>query len=92
MPELIPTLNGHDYLSDEVWQAEREQIFHRGWFLVGAGQRLQRGNREPVNVAGESVLLTRDLDGRLHAFANVCRHRGAQLCESHDASTQGSIM
>ena len=43
-------------------------------------------------MAGESVLLTRDLDGHLHAFANVCRHRGSRLCEEHDASTQGSLM
>jgi glycine betaine catabolism A len=33
-----------------------------------------------VEVAGESVLLTRD-DRGLHALANVCRHRGAQLVD-----------
>lgn len=86
------TLTRHDYLSDEVWAAERAKIFHSGWMLAGAGQRLQRGNRTVVDLAGESVLLTRDLDGRLHALANVCRHRGARLCEGHDASAQGSLM
>lgn len=92
MPDQIRTLSGHDYLSDEVWDEERRRIFHRGWFLVGAARRLQRGNRTVVDVAGESVLLTCDLDGRLHAFANVCRHRGARLCDGHDASSQGSLM
>jgi Rieske 2Fe-2S family protein len=86
------TLTGHEYVSDEVWHTERERIFHGGWYLAGAGQRLQRGNRTVVDVAGESVLLTRDLDGRLHAFANVCRHRGARLCDAHDDSGQGSLM
>jgi Rieske 2Fe-2S family protein len=35
---------------------------------------------------GESVLLTRDRDGVLHGFYNVCRHRGAQLCRSGGAA------
>lgn len=92
MPNDVFTLTRDDYLSDEVWAAERARIFHRGWMLAGAGQRLQRGNRTVVELAGESVLLTRDLEGRLHAFANVCRHRGARLCEAHDTSSQGSLM
>ena len=59
-------------------------MFHGGWFIVGRRPiACQRGNRTVVDVAGESVLLTRDLDGRLHAFANVCRHRGARLCDAH---------
>jgi glycine betaine catabolism A len=92
MPNDVFTLTRDDYLSDEVWAAERARIFHGGWMLAGAGQRLQRGNRTVIDLAGESVLLTRDLDGQLHAFANVCRHRGARLCEVHDTSTQGSLM
>jgi Rieske 2Fe-2S family protein len=86
------TFTRHDYLSDEVWLAEREQLFHGGWYLAGVGQRLERGNRTVVDVAGESVLITRDLDGQLHAFANVCRHRGARLCDAHSDSGQGSLM
>jgi Rieske 2Fe-2S family protein len=92
MPNHVHTLTRNDYLSDHVWIAERALMFHGGWFMVGAAARLQRGNRTVVDVAGESVLLTRDLDGRLHAFANVCRHRGARLCDSHTDSGQGSLM
>ena len=32
-----------------------------------------------VDVVGESVLVTSDEDGGLHAAYNVCRHRGSQL-------------
>ena len=35
-----------------------------------------------VDVAGESVIVARDVDGVLHAHANVCRHRGSQLCDA----------
>lgn len=92
MANDVHTLARHDYLSEEVWEAERRRIFHRGWFLVGSGRRLRPGNRTVVDVAGESVLLARDLDGTLRAFANVCRHRGARLCDGHSDSAQGSVM
>jgi glycine betaine catabolism A len=75
------TLTGHAYRSDEVFELERERIFHRGWFYVGREERIASpGDRLPVDVAGESLLLVRGGDG-LRAFRNVCRHRGARLCD-----------
>ena len=92
MPNDTRTLTRHDYLSDEVYELERQRIFHGGWMLAARADRLQHGNRTVVELAGESVLITRDLDGRLHAFANVCRHRGARLCDQHNDTGQGSLM
>ena len=86
------TLTGHDYLSDEVFELERQRLFHGGWMFAVRADTLQRGNRTVVDLAGESVLITRDLDGSLHALANVCRHRGARLCDQHNDTRQGSLM
>ena len=86
------TLTRHDYLSDEVYELERQRLFHGGWMFAARADTLQRGNRTVVDLAGESVLITRDLDGSLHAFANVCRHRGARLCDQHTDTGQGSLM
>ena len=55
MTEHTHTLSRNDYLGDDVYAAEQERIFHRGWFLAGAGARLQPGNRTPVNVAGDDT-------------------------------------
>jgi Rieske 2Fe-2S family protein len=86
------TLSSADYCSQEVFDLDRQRFFHGGWFLAARADTLQRGNRRVFDIAGESILIARDLDGALHAYANVCRHRGARLCESDSDSTQGSLM
>lgn len=78
------TLDRAAYVSPAVFERERERLFHRGWMFVGHAGSIPAGSRRVVDVAGESVVVTRDRSGRLHAFANVCRHRGAQLCAPHD--------
>ena len=77
--QLIPTLTGREYVSEEVYSSEREHIFHKSWFYVCRDDRLAPGDRYLADIAGESVLLVKDRDGQLHAHANVCRHRGARL-------------
>jgi Rieske 2Fe-2S family protein len=45
-----------------------------------------------VRLGAESVILTRDRDGTLHAFFNVCRHRGHELMESGASRNQRVIL
>ena len=68
------------YVDPDMFAREREMLRHE-WTCVGRLDDL--GLDQPDRVAvidfyGESVLVTRDAKG-LHAHANVCRHRGAQL-------------
>ena len=91
-PHDTRTLTRHDYLSDEVYELERQRLFHGGWMFAVRADTLQRGNRTVVDLAGESVLITRDLDGSLHALANVCRHRGARSCDQHSGGRQDALV
>lgn len=86
------TLSRLDYCDDDVFELERQRIFHRGWFYVARADTIGVGGRLVVDVAGESVLVVRDVDGVLHAHANVCRHRGARLCDASQPTGTGSIM
>lgn len=55
---------------------EQQKIFRCTWQYAAALEQLRfPGNYIAVDVAGLPVVLTRDLDGELHAFYNVCRHR-----------------
>jgi Rieske 2Fe-2S family protein len=70
------------YVDPEAWARERERVLLREWTCVG--RRDDLGLHEPervavVEVLGESLLVTTDTDGALHAAYNVCRHRGSQL-------------
>jgi glycine betaine catabolism A len=89
--QLTATLTGHEYTSLEVYEAERRRIFHASWFYVCRADRLAAGDRFVADVAGESVLVVKDRDAQVHAHANVCRHRGARLCETSGPGSKAGI-
>lgn len=68
------------YLDSQRFARERERILRRVAQPVAHASELpQPGSFLRRDVAGLPVLLTRDADGRAHAFLNVCRHRGTRL-------------
>jgi len=76
------TLPQKHFISPEVFEEEQEKIFARQWVLVGhQSQIAQAGDFVVPEVAGESLIVARDKNGKIHGFYNVCRHRGTRLCE-----------
>ncbi|HKE70622.1 MAG TPA: aromatic ring-hydroxylating dioxygenase subunit alpha [Nocardioidaceae bacterium] len=72
----------HWYVDQDHWRRERDAVLFDSWLCVGRIDQL--GLADPsrlavVDVAGESILLTRDAEQRLHGAYNVCRHRGSQV-------------
>ncbi|HEY1978108.1 MAG TPA: aromatic ring-hydroxylating dioxygenase subunit alpha [Candidatus Baltobacteraceae bacterium] len=86
------TLDASCYTSADVFTRERERIFSRSWICVGREEQVrQPGEFFVADVNGDSLIVTRDASGTLHAFYNVCRHRGTRICEQHSGRFQGSI-
>jgi choline monooxygenase len=74
------TLRPDAYRAPRFHGLEQERVFATSWVAVADIERLRHpGDTLPVRVAGRPLLLTRAQDGRLRAFHNMCRHRGAQL-------------
>ncbi|HEX5087346.1 MAG TPA: aromatic ring-hydroxylating dioxygenase subunit alpha [Nocardioides sp.] len=83
------------YVDTGHWEAERDAVLYGEWYCAGRLDDLGLAAPKrvvPVGVAGESVLVTSDADGVLHAAYNVCRHRGSQLCPpGQPAQDAGSL-
>jgi Rieske 2Fe-2S family protein len=84
-PRLLPCPDRSGYTDPAVLAAELRAFFARRWMLVGRGSEMpEPGDFVTADVAGESVIIVRQLDGSVRAMLNVCRHRGARiLLEGH---------
>jgi Rieske 2Fe-2S family protein len=80
---LQKSLPSSYYRSEDIFAREKERIFCREWFCAGREEQLPNpGDFLVLDVAGESILVVRTKAGELMAHYNVCRHRGARLCEA----------
>jgi len=82
-PELGTGLVSYeDSISPAFYELEGEAIFRRAWLNVGRVEQLPRNGSfftKDIVIAKSSVIVVRDLDGRVRAFHNVCRHRGNKI-------------
>jgi glycine betaine catabolism A len=86
------TLAASWYTSPDVFRAEQERIFAREWLCVGREEEIQKtGDFFTADRADESLIVTRDGAGGVHAFYNVCRHRGTRICSASAGQFVGSI-
>ena len=87
------TLPREYFTSPEIFAEECERIFARRWLCVGREAQLVAapGDYVLVDAVGESVIVLRDRAGAVRAFYNVCRHRGARLCEAERGRLAGTI-
>jgi phenylpropionate dioxygenase-like ring-hydroxylating dioxygenase large terminal subunit len=71
------------FIEPEIYEDELKQIFARCWlFLCPDGQIPLPGDFFTTTMGEDPVLVVRDSDGQVHAFLNVCRHRGNRLCRA----------
>ncbi len=73
-------LPGYVYTSPEIYQREKETIFMKDWLCVGRMEEVENpGDYMALRIMDEPVIVARDNDGNVGAFANVCRHRGVEV-------------
>lgn len=79
------------YLDPAVFEAERDRVFAHGWLPVcHASDVHDPGDFATLTFAGEPIVVVRQRDGSIAAFANVCRHRSMTIMEGvgHAAALQ----
>lgn len=64
------------YWDRRIFELELDEIFPRSWVFAAPLHKLEHpGDLVATRAAHIPIVLTRDLDGKLHGFVNVCRHR-----------------
>ncbi len=74
------------YLDPEIFERDLELLLDR-WLFVGHVSELAAvGDFLTTELGTESAIVVRGDDNRLHAMANVCRHRGSRVCTEAQGS------
>lgn len=75
-------LPGVLYTSPEVFEHEKEKIFMQDWLCVGRVEEIENpGDYMAIRVLSEPVLVARDDEGAVKAYANICAHRGVEVAQ-----------
>ena len=79
------------YISKEYFELERERIFRNVWLNVGRVEQIPHlGDYfvEDLPVCHTSIVVVRGKDGQIHAFHNMCSHRGNKVVWDRSGSCQ----
>ncbi len=89
-PERALTLPSRYFYDDAVFAAERDRIFMSAWHVIGHTSELSTpGQFVMTDVFDQSVIAACGRDGQVHAFHNVCQHRGNRLVEARRGEQKG---
>ena len=80
MTDKILSVPTRSYTDSDQWHAEMELIFKRVPLMLALTCEMPKpGDYKAMDAVGLPILITRDKEGRCHAFLNVCSHRGAPV-------------
>jgi len=80
MSETIATLSTVEYTDEVRYQKEVSRLFRQLPIIVGhVSEVAQPGDYISHDATGVPIVVVRQQDATLKAFANVCKHRGGRL-------------
>jgi Rieske 2Fe-2S family protein len=83
------SLPGGFYVDPEVLEWDRRVVWEAGWLFAAHSCELREpGAYKIVQLLNTTILIWRDLEHRLRAFHNLCRHRGMPLCSEDSGQAE----
>src|SRR5207249_3221275 len=75
------TLPRRFYADPDFYGEELERFYFNRWICAGRADQIPNpGDYFTRSIGDESLIVTRDAAGSVHALFNVCRHRGTRIC------------
>ena len=72
-----------------IFELEQKEIFGKTWCFLALESQLPKPNDYLTTYIGTTpILVMRDGKGRIGAFLNICRHKGAVLCRKESGNTK----
>jgi len=80
------------YRSHVTYQSELENIVFKSWLYAGhISQIPNKGDYFLFDIGEDSLIICRDKKGEVQTMHNICRHRGARLCEEAKGNSRAFI-
>ncbi|WP_281966574.1 aromatic ring-hydroxylating oxygenase subunit alpha [Roseovarius nanhaiticus] len=81
------------FFSEEMLEAEKEQLFRRHWQVVcHVNDVPEPGDFMAADLVGERALVIRGKDMKVRAFHNLCRHRGSRVVAEQSGNCKSAII
>ncbi|WP_281662090.1 aromatic ring-hydroxylating dioxygenase subunit alpha [Halomonas sp. Alg239-R46] len=69
------------YNDARLFALDMQEVFEKEWLFAGMTCEIPaKGNFMTLDIGDNPIVIVRGSEGAIHAFHNVCRHRGSRLC------------
>jgi nitrite reductase/ring-hydroxylating ferredoxin subunit len=80
------------YRGQEIFDQELQRIFYSTWiFLCHESEIANPGDFKSTWIGRQPIIVARDRSGKVGAFLNFCRHRGAAVCRYEYGNTKAFV-
>lgn len=77
------------FTDQRIHEQELARVFAPSWLFLGHVDQLKKpGDFFTTYMGADAVIVTKDKSGRIRAFLNSCRHRGARVMRADYGSTK----
>ena len=82
---------GYIYSSPRIYELEKRNVFMKDWLCVARVEEVANsGDYMTFHIVDEPIIVSRDTRGELHAFVNMCRHRGVEVATGNGNTSEFS--
>lgn len=82
-------IDNYFYRSHLVYEQELASLVFKSWIYAAHVSEVPNpGDYVQFEIGEDAIIIARDKEGELHALFNVCRHRGARVCEAARGNTK----